>query len=160
MKIENRVFRGKKKWDFIFVPKSPSPRSNSFQPSRLQAEDDKNTSVWFLLCVCKLPRLVRTGTEENNGFEVGVFIRVWRQFQHAVTELLHPPNVLHDQFDSFRWQFLCEMQGKTLEEVRDGDPLNSTKSFFLGASSSSAPPCRQTTAEPSYLPVSWSADGW
>lgn len=64
--------------------------------------------------MCKLPRLVRTGTEENNGFEVGVFIRVWGQFQHAVTELLHPPNVLHNQFDSLRRQFLCKKKKNNL----------------------------------------------
>lgn len=65
--------------------------SNSFQASSLCAQDER-VSFKF----CKLPRYVRTRAEENNGFEVGVFIRVWRQLQHAVTELLHPPNVLHD----------------------------------------------------------------
>lgn len=65
--------------------------SNSSQASSLCAHDER-VSFKF----CKLPRYVRTRAEENNGFEVGVFIRVWRQLQHAVTELLHPPNVLHD----------------------------------------------------------------
>lgn len=37
----------------------------------------------------------RTGTEENNGFQVCVFIRVWGQLDHVVTELLHSPDVLH-----------------------------------------------------------------
>lgn len=43
----------------------------------------------------KLARRVRTRAEENDGFEVGILIRVWRQLGHAVAELLHPPDVFH-----------------------------------------------------------------
>lgn len=43
----------------------------------------------------KLASCLLTRTKENDGFEVGIFIRVWGQLDHAVTELLHPPDVLH-----------------------------------------------------------------
>lgn len=53
----------------------------------------KNMKVSFQCW--RLTSCPRTGTKENDGFEVGILIRVWGQLQHAVTELLHPPNVLH-----------------------------------------------------------------
>lgn len=46
-----------------------------------------------------------TWTKKYDGFEVGIFIGVWGQFGHAVTELLHPPYVLHYEF-SFIWRQL------------------------------------------------------
>lgn len=53
---------------------------------------------------------LHTRTKENDGFEVGIFIRVRGQLDHAVTELLHPPDVLHYEFYSLRGQFLCRRQ--------------------------------------------------
>ena len=44
----------------------------------------------------KLANYLRTRTEENDGYEVGIFVRVWGQLDHAVAELLHPPNVFHN----------------------------------------------------------------
>lgn len=53
---------------------------------------------------------LHTRAEEHDGFQVGVLISVRAEFQHAVAELLHPPNVLHDQLDSLCWKFLCRRQ--------------------------------------------------
>lgn len=55
---------------------------------------------------------LRTRAEEYNSFEVGIFIRVWGKLGHAVTELLHPPNVLHHYFSSLWGQLLCETKKK------------------------------------------------
>lgn len=56
------------------------------------------------------PVVLRTGTEEDDGFEVGIFVRVWGQFGHAVAELLHPPDMLHYQLSSFWRQLPCRRQ--------------------------------------------------
>lgn len=60
-----------------------------------------------------------TRAEEYNSFEVGIFIRVGGKLGHAVTELLHPPNVLHHYFHSLWGQLLCETKGEKGHDVTD-----------------------------------------
>lgn len=84
----------------------------SFKDSVLTGRKNLKVSFKFR----KPASCLRTRTKENDGFEVGIFIRVWGQLQHAVTELLHPPNVLHYQFYSLRRKLLCRRQKTCLEE--------------------------------------------
>ena len=68
-----------------------------------------------------------TGTKENNGFEVGIFIRVWGKLGHAVTELLHPPYVLHYHFYPLWGQLFCTREkNKSLEDL----PMAENSSSF------------------------------
>lgn len=122
------------------------------------------------LCVEVVP-FPHTRTKKNNGFQVGVFIRIGGQFGHAVAELLHPPYVLHDKFTSFWGQFFCmeRIDKKTpeIEKCIVAQKLNSTwssKTYLFWRLTS---PFRitlhqvlQEAKSSSYLPVGWSADGW